>query len=156
MWLWSRHAPRRYIRADRVTPSGKDPSMSLKCCSKQYPTLYKKKRPNKCSFLCWNRSLTPLGKQYWFFFKKAIAWRFLATLITFFVAAVVTGDFTKASHIGGIELAIKIIVYMLHERFWESTHKKVFMNAVHPQEKTTAQPPTPTPPTPSYTTLQFL
>ena len=80
----------------------------------------------------------------------------MATLITFFVAAVVTGDFTKASHIGGIELAIKIIVYMLHERFWESTHEKVFMNVVYPQKKTTAQQQEPPTPTQSYTTLQFL
>ena len=80
----------------------------------------------------------------------------LATLITFFVAAVVTGDFTKASHIGGIELAIKIIVYMFHERFWESTHEKVFMNAVYPQKKTTAQPPGPTQPKAGNTMLQFV
>lgn len=122
--------------------------MSFKCCGKQYPKLYEKEKPDKCSFLCCNRRLTPLGTQYWFFLKKAIAWRFLATLITFFVAAVVTGDFTKATHIGGIELAIKIIVYMLHERFWESTHEKVFMNVVYPQNKEQARPRNPT--------LQFL
>ena len=109
--------------------------MSDECCGIKYPKLYEKENKEESSFLCYNHKLTPLGEQYWFFLKKAIAWRLLATLITFFVAAVVTGDFTKASQIGGIEMAIKIIVYMAHERIWESTRNKI---CVDTNQQTTA------------------
>ena len=95
--------------------------MSRLCCATGIRDLYEEDETAKCL----PYKLSTQGKLYWLFLKKAFAWRILATLITTLVAAVVTRDFKQASKIGGIEMAIKFIVYIAHEQIWESAHEKV-------------------------------
>ena len=49
---------------------------------------------------------------------KALSWRFLATLTTFSVAFLLTGEFVIALEIGFLDMTIKIILYFFHERVW--------------------------------------
>lgn len=49
---------------------------------------------------------------------KALSWRFLATLITFSVAWLLTGKLHLAVEIGVIDTLIKLAVYYSHERLW--------------------------------------
>lgn len=51
-------------------------------------------------------------------FIKAISWRFVATMITFLVALLLTGKTIIAIKIGVLDLILKIIAYFLHERVW--------------------------------------
>jgi uncharacterized membrane protein len=51
---------------------------------------------------------------------KATTWRILASLDTFTISYFLTGDFKIAASIGGIEIFTKLIVYFLHERFWNN------------------------------------
>ena len=50
---------------------------------------------------------------------KAISWRILATLTTFTIVYLVTGETKVASSVAGIEIVTKMIVYYLHERAWQ-------------------------------------
>ncbi len=49
---------------------------------------------------------------------KALSWRFIATLITFTVAWLVTGKLTFAAEIGIADTIIKLGTYYFHERLW--------------------------------------
>ncbi len=49
---------------------------------------------------------------------KAFSWRFIATLVTFTVAWVVTKELTFAVEIGIIDTLIKLGAYYFHERAW--------------------------------------
>ncbi|MFC1603876.1 DUF2061 domain-containing protein [Planctomycetota bacterium] len=49
---------------------------------------------------------------------KTLSWRFIATLITFAVAWIVTGELTFAAEIGIADTLIKLWAYYLHERTW--------------------------------------
>jgi uncharacterized membrane protein len=49
---------------------------------------------------------------------KAISWRVVATLTTVLLVFVLGKDLTLASIVGVAELAIKTVVYYLHERVW--------------------------------------
>ncbi len=49
---------------------------------------------------------------------KALSWRFVATLITFSVAWLVTGKLTFAVEIGVADTLIKLGAYYFHERLW--------------------------------------
>jgi uncharacterized membrane protein len=49
---------------------------------------------------------------------KALSWRFIATLITFTVAWIVTDELTFAAEIGIADTLIKLGTYYLHERTW--------------------------------------
>jgi len=49
---------------------------------------------------------------------KALSWRFFATLITFSVAWLITGELIFATKIGLSDTLIKLGAYYLHERFW--------------------------------------
>ncbi len=49
---------------------------------------------------------------------KALSWRFLATIITFSVSWVVTGELTVAAEIGIADTVIKLGIYYTHERVW--------------------------------------
>ncbi len=49
---------------------------------------------------------------------KALSWRFIATLITFTVAWIVTGELAFAAEIGIADTLIKLGAYYLHERTW--------------------------------------
>ena len=49
---------------------------------------------------------------------KALTWRFVATIITFFVAWILTGEVTMAAEIGILDTLIKLGAYYWHERTW--------------------------------------
>jgi uncharacterized membrane protein len=50
--------------------------------------------------------------------SKALSWRFIATLVTFTVALLVTGKLTFAVEIGVADTLIKLGAYYFHERLW--------------------------------------
>ncbi len=52
-------------------------------------------------------------------FLKSISWRLVASVITATVAFFLTGSFTLAAGIAGIDGMIKIFAYMGHEWIWE-------------------------------------
>ena len=49
---------------------------------------------------------------------KTLSWRFVATLITFSVAWLITGKLTFAVEIGVADTLIKLGAYYFHERLW--------------------------------------
>jgi len=49
---------------------------------------------------------------------KALSWRVIATLVTFTVAWIVTGELKFAAEIGLADTIIKLGGYYLHERTW--------------------------------------
>ncbi|HEY4787713.1 MAG TPA: DUF2061 domain-containing protein [Bacteroidales bacterium] len=49
---------------------------------------------------------------------KAISWRATGTVDTFVVSYLVTGKFTIALSISGVEVFTKMILYYFHERLW--------------------------------------
>jgi len=49
---------------------------------------------------------------------KAFSWRFIATLVTFTVAWVVTKELKFAAEIGIADTLIKLGAYYFHERVW--------------------------------------
>jgi len=49
---------------------------------------------------------------------KAISWRFIATLITFSTAWLLTGTVDVAIKIGLLDTVIKMGAYYMHERGW--------------------------------------
>jgi uncharacterized membrane protein len=49
---------------------------------------------------------------------KAITWRIVGTIDTILLGWLLTGDAATGLHIGGAELATKMILYYLHERAW--------------------------------------
>ena len=49
---------------------------------------------------------------------KALSWRVVATIITMFVALVITRDGTIALEIGLADTAIKFFAFYGHERLW--------------------------------------
>ena len=53
---------------------------------------------------------------------KALSWRCIATLVTFSVAWIVTGELTFAAEIGIADTLIKVGAYYLHERAWIRVH----------------------------------
>ena len=51
-------------------------------------------------------------------FYKAITWRIIASLDTFFLSYIITGRFDWATSIAIFEIITKAIIYYLHERAW--------------------------------------
>ena len=51
---------------------------------------------------------------------KALSWRFVATLITFTIAWLITGELVFATEIGFADTLIKLCAYYFHERMWIS------------------------------------
>lgn len=49
---------------------------------------------------------------------KAISWRVTGTIDTFVVSYIVTGKFTLAISISGVEVLTKMFLYYWHERLW--------------------------------------
>lgn len=49
---------------------------------------------------------------------KSLSWRFIATLITFSVAWIITRELTFAVEIGIADTLIKLGAYYFHERVW--------------------------------------
>jgi len=51
---------------------------------------------------------------------KAVSWRTTGSIDTMIVSYFVTGKFTLALTISGVELFTKIGLYYVHERLWEN------------------------------------
>ncbi len=50
---------------------------------------------------------------------KGLTWRVLATLTTYLLAWIFTGDLEQASKIAGFEFVLKFFIYYAHERAWQ-------------------------------------
>ena len=57
---------------------------------------------------------------------KALSWRVIALLVTFFVVWIVTGQIEFAATAGGADALIKMFLYYLHERGW--SHSRFGIN----------------------------
>ncbi|MCQ0111120.1 Uncharacterized membrane protein [Zhouia amylolytica] len=55
---------------------------------------------------------------------KTISWRIIGTIDTMIISYILTGNFTVALGIGGIEVVSKMILYYLHERAWNKITKE--------------------------------
>jgi len=53
---------------------------------------------------------------------KTVSWRLLATITTAILVYLFTGKIEIAAAIGAIEIIIKIILYFIHERAWNTIH----------------------------------
>lgn len=53
---------------------------------------------------------------------KTVSWRVTATIDTFIISYFVTGSFTWAGSIAGLEVLTKMGLYYLHERAWARVH----------------------------------
>jgi len=51
---------------------------------------------------------------------KTLTWRVTASLITFVIAWMLTGDLLIGISIGSIEAIAKIFLYYFHERIWNN------------------------------------
>ena len=51
---------------------------------------------------------------------KTMTWRVTASLTTFLIAWILTGDLLIGVSIGSIEAITKIFLYYYHERIWNS------------------------------------
>tara|TARA_B100000787_G_scaffold152566_1_gene126253 strand:+ start:94 stop:300 length:207 start_codon:yes stop_codon:yes gene_type:complete len=51
---------------------------------------------------------------------KTMTWRVTASLTTFLIAWVLTGDLLIGATIGSIEAVAKIFLYYFHERIWNN------------------------------------
>lgn len=49
---------------------------------------------------------------------KTITWRIIGTIDTIILSWFISGDFSVAYKIGGVELITKMILYYFHERLW--------------------------------------
>ena len=52
---------------------------------------------------------------------KTLTWRVTASLTTFIIAWILTGDLLIGASIGSIEAIAKIFLYYFHERIWNNT-----------------------------------
>ena len=53
-------------------------------------------------------------------FSKTITWRITASLTTFLIAWILTGDLLIGVSIGSIEAITKLFLYYFHERIWNN------------------------------------
>ena len=51
---------------------------------------------------------------------KTMTWRVTASLTTFLIAWILTGDLLIGLSIGSIEAIVKIFLYYYHERIWNN------------------------------------
>jgi len=51
---------------------------------------------------------------------KTLTWRIAASLTTFMIAWILTGDLLVGVSIGSIEALAKIFLYYFHERIWNN------------------------------------
>ena len=49
---------------------------------------------------------------------KTISWRSLASIDTFILGWIVTGNMTFAGSIASLEVVTKVVLYYVHERAW--------------------------------------
>lgn len=64
---------------------------------------------------------------------KAITWRLVASLTTFIIGWIVTGDLNFGMTIGAADVLIKIALYYFHERIWY--HSKFGIQSVIKDDK---------------------
>ena len=53
-------------------------------------------------------------------FVKSVSWRAIGTIDTIIISYFITGELSFALSIGGIELVTKMILYVIHERVWNT------------------------------------
>lgn len=49
---------------------------------------------------------------------KSVSWRVIGTLDTIIISYFITGEVSLALSIGSVELVTKMLLYFVHERFW--------------------------------------
>ena len=49
---------------------------------------------------------------------KALTWRLIASITTFLIGWIATGDIRAGLSIGVFDFSIKLVLYYLHERIW--------------------------------------
>jgi uncharacterized membrane protein len=49
---------------------------------------------------------------------KALTWRALASLATFVISYIVTGNFATATGIASVQVFVNLLLYYVHERIW--------------------------------------
>ena len=49
---------------------------------------------------------------------KGISWRILGTISTVSLLIIMTGEITLAFQLGAVDVIIKFLLYMAHERLW--------------------------------------
>lgn len=59
----------------------------------------------------WSRSLI-----------KSMSWRIIGTTDTIIITYIITGEISFALSIGGIELVTKMMLYVVHERLWNTVN----------------------------------
>lgn len=63
-------------------------------------------------------------ESHWRSIVKAISWRVIASSTTFIIMRIILQDYKEANLLAGgaaaIDLIIKLILYYLHERTWQS------------------------------------
>ncbi len=52
-------------------------------------------------------------------FAKSITWRILASITTFVLVYIFTGEITLALGVGLTEVVLKFILFFTHERVWD-------------------------------------
>ena len=61
---------------------------------------------------------------------KGLTWRIVATSMIFIITYFTTGEIGTAMKVAAIEFPVKLLVYYLHERAWQSipvgTVRKIF------------------------------
>lgn len=62
---------------------------------------------------------------------KAITWRIVASLTTFIIGWIVTGDLDFGMAIGAADVFIKLVLYYLHERAWYHSNYGVIKDGKH-------------------------
>lgn len=53
---------------------------------------------------------------------KGVTWRIVASLTTFILVYIFTGDWVLTAQISAIEVTLKIFFYYVHERAWGRVH----------------------------------
>ena len=61
---------------------------------------------------------------------KSISWRVTGTIDTIIISYFITGEISFALSIGAVELFTKMILFYLHERFWN----KIKFGRITPEE----------------------
>ena len=49
---------------------------------------------------------------------KALTWRALASLATFIISYMLTGDIAAATGIASVQVFVNLLLYYVHERIW--------------------------------------
>ena len=69
-------------------------------------------------------------------FAKAITWQLVASVTTFLIGWIVTGDVHFGMTIGVFDLLIKIVLYYFHEHIWYQSNIGIVYSEQNPEHKT--------------------